>query len=647
MTASAVGQQTYTGRTTRSIVVGTAGHIDHGKTALIGALTGVDTDRLPEEKSRGITIDLGFASLDLEVPGELPARVSFIDVPGHARFVRNMLAGAGGIDAVLLIISAEEGVKPQTEEHLAICALLGIRCGITVLTKTDAVDVDRLDEVHAKVQQFLRGTFLAAEPLVSVSAFTGAGLDQLRRELALLAARVAQRSSESVMRIPLDRAFAVKGFGAVVTGTLMTGSVTSGQEVAIEPGGRTAKVRGVQVHGRQEARAEAATRVALNLSHVEAAELQRGLTLVEPATVAAVDTLDAEISLLPGAHPLKHRARIHFHAFATECMASVSLYGYQPVEPNSKRLARFKLGRPIVLVPGDRFVLRHGSPVTTIGGGIVLDARPLPWLGKKRTKAWLDQLQGIGMDSQLAARVARRGDLGITIAELTGETGLQSQSIRDFLAGLAQRGSITSLPGGRLFAHEALIAAAGTVRQELEKMFRDPGRAGVKRSALKSKLRLPAEVVDWAVQHLGQSNLVRAAGDELMLAANGAGADSLDFEEKKVAAIEGAFRTAGLQAPSPRTLGEELRIEFGEMRRLMTVLLREKRLVRLGDDALCMHRDVLETLKESVRLLRGQTMDVGRFKELTGVSRKYAIPLLEYLDQERVTRRQGEQRIVL
>lgn len=645
MSASAGREQVVVKQTPRSIVVGTAGHIDHGKTALVGALTGVDTDRLPEEKSRGITIDLGFASLDLTGPGELATRVSFIDVPGHARFVRNMLAGAGGIDAVLLIISAEEGIKPQTEEHLAICSLLGIQCGITVLTKTDAVDAARLSEVERMVQGFLQGTFLAAEPMVSASAFTGAGLDQLRHELTHLSARVPRRSSDFVFRLPLDRSFAVKGFGTVVTGTLMTGSVTAGQEVAIEPGGRAAKVRGIQVHGRQETRADAATRAALNLSHVEAAELQRGLTLVESSSIGAVDTIDAEISLLPGVQPLKHRARIHFHAFATECMASVSLYGYQPVEANTKRLARFRLARPIVLLPGDRFVLRQGSPVTTIGGGMVLDARPLPRLGKKRAKAWLDQLPGMSVEVQLALRVRRRGDSGITDAELTGETGLKVEAIRNLLAGSMQGGSIMPLAGGRLFAREALMAASGAVRQELEKIFREPRRTGVKRSALKSKLNLPVEVVDWAVQQLAQSDVVRVAGDELVPAAKGAGAISHD--EKNLAVIESAFRMAGLQSPSPRTLAEELKVDSGEMRRLMTALLREKKLVRLGDDALCMHRDVLEELKANVRSRRGEAMDVGRFKELTGVSRKYAIPLLEYLDQERVTRRQGEQRIVL
>lgn len=264
----------------RSVVIGTAGHIDHGKTALIRALTGIDTDRLPEEKRRGITIDLGFASMDVSGTDGSQVRISFVDVPGHARFVRNMLAGAGGIDAVLLVISAEESVKPQTVEHLAICSILGIQHGLTVLTKVDAVSESRMNEVRAEVEGFLSATFLRSAPIVGVSSYTRQGMDALRSVFSSLAVQIPRRSDDSVTRLPVDRAFAMPGFGAVVTGTLISGSVSTGQELAIEPGGRIAKVRGLQVHGSTATTVEAATRTAVNLARIEAAQLQRGDTLV-------------------------------------------------------------------------------------------------------------------------------------------------------------------------------------------------------------------------------------------------------------------------------------------------------------------------------------------------------------------------------
>ena len=572
-------------------------------------------------------------------------RASFIDVPGHARFVRNMLAGAGGIDAVLMVISAEEGVKPQTEEHLAICSLLGIQRGITVLTKADAVDATRLEEVRSSVETFLSTTFLDSEPLIFASVLSGAGLDLLRHELSLLAMRIPERNAELVARMPIDRAFAVKGFGAVVTGTLMTGALTSGQELAIEPGGKTAKVRGLQVHGRAAVKAEGATRVALNLGRVEAAELQRGDTLVEPSMIVAVDIIDAEVTLLPGSGLLKHRARVHFHAFATECMSMVSLYGYRPVEANSSRLARLRLTRPIVLLPGDRFVLRHGSPITTIGGGVVLDVHPLQRLKKVRTQQWLQEILAANAEEQLALRVARRGTAGITLADLSRETGLKADAINGRLRPLVQSGKLCSLKSGLFLSPGALLEASNAVQGEMDKAFQAGGSASVKRAALRSQVPLHPEVLEWALNHLEQNNQVRISGQELLAPTKYLAANSLD--EERLIAVERAYRQAGLEAPLPGNLAAELRIDSAQLRKFITILLRERILVRLGDDSLCVHQTALGSLRESVRSMRGRTIDIAAFKELTGVSRKYAIPLLEYLDRERVTRRQGDLRIVL
>jgi len=642
--AGAALQELRAGREAKTVIIGTAGHIDHGKTALIRALTGIDTDRLPEEKQRGITIDLGFASLELAGPDGLPVRASFIDVPGHARFVRNMLAGAGGIDAVLLVISAEEGVKPQTEEHLAICSLLGIQRGLTVLTKIDAVEPARFSQIQASVERFLSSSFLASEPVIGASAFTGAGVDELRRELGRLAARIGERNPDSIARLPLDRSFAIKGFGTVVTGTLLSGSVETGQELAVEPGGRSVKVRGIQMHGRAAARADAATRVALNLSRVEATELRRGDTLVEASIVTAVDTVDVQVNLLAGASALKHRARVHFHAFATECMATVSFYGQGPMEARDSRLARLRLAHPTVLLPGDRFVLRQGSPSATIGGGVVLDAHPLMRVNKARTQEWLEHFLSAQTEEQLALRVRRRGMAGVTIDELRGETGLKEEAVRAQLARLTQSGKIHSPAAGRVLSRESLLEASAVVRRELERIFRQTGGAGVKRSALKSQVPLRPDVIDSVVRRLEHTGNLRVSGEELLPPGTERAGRSLD--QDKLDAIDRVYRKAGLVSPSPGSLAGEMKIDPSEMRRLISVLLREKKLVRLGDDSLCVHQEALAELKEKVRSLSGRSIDVALFKELTGVSRKYAIPLLEYLDRERVTRREGDRRIV-
>jgi selenocysteine-specific elongation factor len=646
MTTSQISNMVSTTTTAqKSVVIGTAGHIDHGKTALIRALTGIDTDRLPEEKRRGITIDLGFASLEISAPDGSPVLMSFIDVPGHARFVRNMLAGAGSIDAVLLIISAEEGVKPQTEEHLAICSILGIQRGITVLTKIDAVSQSRLDEVQSSVRQFLSTTSLASSPIVGASARIRHGLDILRRELAELAARIPSRNSDSLMRLPVDRAFTMAGFGTVVTGTLISGSVSVGEELAIEPGARAAKVRGIQVHSRGTVKAEAATRAALNLTRIEAEELQRGDTLVEPASIVAVDTIDAEVTLLRSAPNLKHRGAVHFHAFASECMAAVSLYGYRSLEPGSTGMARIKLSKPIVLLPSDRFVLRNGSPIMTIGGGNVLDAHPLARLNKANSHDWLQRIGRAALDQQLVLRVARRGTSGISVAALSLETGLKANSLRTLLAPALRDERLLLLNDNLLLTTEVMKEAVLLVRRQFEIRTKDALSSGVKRSELRSKTRLTAVIFDQALSVLERDKKLRILS-EMLFPPESAAPLSIR-EQDQLLAVSRAFEKSGLAVPSQSLLATELAIDPAQLRRIITALLRSKTLVRLGDDSLCVHQTALADLKKVIQAFRGQTIDIARFKDLAGVSRKYAIPLLEYLDRERVTRKEGDRRTVL
>ena len=536
-------------------------------------------------------------------------------------------------------------MKPQTEEHLAICSILGIRRGITVLTKIDAVSDARLNEVRSSVERFLNATFLVSSPIVCVSAYTGAGVDVLRRELGSLAAQIPTRTADHLMRLPVDRAFTMTGFGPVVTGTLISGSITTGPELAVQPGKRSAKVRGIQMHGRAENTATAATRVALNLARIDASELQRGDMLVEPSTIVAVDTIDAEVSLLRSVPNLKHRARVHFHAFASECIAAVSLYGYRPLEPGNSGLVRLRLSKSLVLLPGDRFVLRHGSPIATIGGGRVLEAHPLERLSKAKTQNWLQQVRNATLEQQLVLRIARRGTTVLPIAMLSAETGLNADAIRAVLAPMLRDAGLILLENNLLLTLEAVNEAALIAMQHFQGLSEGAGVDGVKRSELRSKTRLGPEVFDYVLMRLEREDKLRIV-NELLFPATG-GADPSDRDRERLSAISEAFERFGLAAPSPANLAEELRIDPAEMRRLITILLRERKLVRLGDDSLCVDKGAVTALKQTIEALRGQGIDVARFKQLAGVSRKYAIPLLEYLDRERITRKQGDHRIVL
>jgi len=628
----------------KSVVVGTAGHIDHGKTALIRALTGIDCDRLSEEKRRGITIDLGYASLDAIAHDHTPLRIGFVDVPGHKHFIRNMLAGAGCVDAVLLVISAEEGIKPQTEEHLAICSLLGVRRGLVAVTKVDAVTPERVEAILSEIRSFLQDSFLGQSlaAIVPVSAWRGDGLENLRRELIHFAADTAPSNPGHLLRLPLDRAFMMKGFGTVVTGTLLSGSLQTGQSLALEPGGRIARVRGMQIHNRPEEHAAAGCRIALNLSGIEVAELSRGQTLVELQTLSAVAIIDVEVTLLPGCPALKHRSRIHLHAFTSDTLATVSLYHYNVVEPGERRLMRLKLSRPVVLVPGDRFVLRQASPAVTIGGGRVLDAHPVPNLRKAKSLAWLETLQDSSLEQQLFLRVARRVTSGLKERDLITETGLTQEALQRLMEPLLQGGRLLRIPDEVLVTREHLDSAAESITRHL---IAEPNHAGLKRSEIKSQLNLSMEVFDFVVDELARKRKLSMRG-ELIYASRG---DSSipDPEEKSLSAIANAFQSAGLTTPLVAELAAHLNLADAEMRRLMTLLLRDKVLVRMGNHEIYIHREPLATLRFQMSKFRGQTIDVGSFKQLTGVSRKYAIPLLEYLDRERVTRKAGDQRLVL
>lgn len=620
----------------KHIIAGTAGHIDHGKTALVKALTGIDADRLEEEKRRGITIDLGFAHLQLT-----PAlRLGFVDVPGHERFVKNMLAGVGGIDLVLFVIAADESIKPQTREHFDICRLLGIPRGIVALTKADLVDADILGLVKLEVEELVAGSFLEGAPMVPVSSVTGAGLDDLRRELARAASAAPEKNAAGHFRLPVDRVFSVKGFGTVVTGTLVSGAVEKEQEVEVYPGGRRLRVRGVEVHGEHTARAVAGQRTALNLADIEAAQLRRGVVLSEPGRFRAVTAVDCRLDLLPSAKPLKHRAPVHFHSGTAEIEAEVRLLGdTAPVRPGSSRYARLVLREPALLLPGDRFIIRMFSPVVTIGGGVVAD------LGERRYRKTDDRaarLEILG-GANAAARIAllvKESEFGMEAAELVARTGLQESEI----AGAVREAQLTAIPPA-WFVDRAWFQAvrARLVAAVREFHRRQPLQAGIAKQDLRSREmpRAPLFVVDAllaaSAELAVEGETVRLGSHTLVLKQD---------EEKARTAIESAFEQAGLATPAVAEVLAKSGVEPARARTLMQILLREKRLVKVADD-LVFHRSAIDRLRGMLAPRKSERFGVGDFKEWTGISRKYAIPLLEFLDRERVTRREGDSRVVL
>ncbi|MGA8271250.1 MAG: selenocysteine-specific translation elongation factor [Candidatus Sulfotelmatobacter sp.] len=630
----------------KSIIVGTAGHIDHGKTALVKALTGIDADRLEEEKRRGITIDLGFAHMELPSTNGKTLRLGFVDVPGHERFVRNMLAGVGGIDLVFLVIAANEGIKPQTREHFDILQLLGVRRGITVLTKSDAVDAETLEVVRLEVQEFLRGTFLDhPNPILAVSALTGAGLDELKRAIVSAAGYVRQRDADAIPRLPIDRVFTMKGFGTVVTGTLIAGTIRREDELRIFPTGESVRVRGVQVHGQTTNAAVAGQRTALNLAGPSTEDLARGMTLAPPTAFETTRQADVALRLLgSAARSLKNRTRVHFHSYTMENVAEVLLHGTKQIAPGEQALARLKLPQAALLLPGDRFILRQFSPLVTIGGGTVLDAAPIPRMTGHGD--FLKALRTEDIDTILEARVTRRQRAGISIGRLVVETGHPEPALAASLNQLLRRATI-------MRAGERFLGAAAFEALKLQTVAgitnfhrKNPLVAGIGKEESRAQADASPEVFEAVTALLVRENMIEVVGDQIRLRGHGVVMKDEEAESKKK--IEDAFASAGLQVPALHDVIAGLKIDKLRAQKIVTLLLRDKVLTKVSDE-LAFHRGALEELRRRMAAykVKSATIDVAKFKELTGVSRKYAIPLLEYLDRERVTKRVGDVRTIL
>lgn len=604
-----------------NIIVGTAGHIDHGKTALVRALTGIDTDRLAEEKRRGISIDLGFAHLETD-----GVRIGFVDVPGHERFVKNMLAGAGGIDLVLLVIAADESVKPQTREHFEICRLLGLQTGLIALTKCDIADASLREITRLEVADLVRGSFLEHAPVLEVSAKTGQGLWELTQALAV-AGRTVRRTSDGPFRLPIDRSFSLHGFGTVVTGTLWSGRISVEDEVEAQPGGRCLRVRGVQVHGGPVRTAEAGQRTALNLAGVDHTALGRGMTLLPPGMFRSTTTIDCEFHLLPQANPLKHGAPIHFHVGTAEAEGEIRLLeGNQPVEPGRSALLRILLKEPQPLLPGDRFIARMFSPVSTIGGGVVIDNDPPLKLRKHAAVERLVALRKTDRTQRAALLVAEQPE-GIAMAELVFRCGGPIK---------LPEGQVQA--GGRVIARKRLREFAETLRGTLRRFHQaSPLQPGMSRVAAP----IPAFLIEAT---LAEAKDVVSEGENLRLASHKVRLQS--DEDAALKKMEAAFRGAGLAVPAVSEVVAGSGVDPARAKQLLQVLHRQQRLIRVSADLL-MHADAIVRLKEMLAERKGSRFSVTEFKDWTGVSRKYAIPLLEFLDRERLTRREGDKRLVL
>jgi selenocysteine-specific elongation factor len=630
----------------KHVIVGTAGHIDHGKSALVEALTGTHPDRLEEEKRRGITIDLGFAFLDVD-----GVRLGFVDVPGHERFVRNMLAGAGGIDLLMLVVAADESIKPQTREHFDICRLLAIPRGIVAITKSDLVEPHLLDLVKLDIEELTRGSFLEGAPLVPVSALTGSGLDDLKRELSRAAASAPARDAGRHLRLPIDRSFAVKGFGTVVTGTLVSGSVGLEEEVELYPTGRRLRVRGLQSGGKTHERAVAGQRTAVNLAGIDHSDVKRGMVLAPPGIFEPTDRLDTRVTLLPSARPVKNRARVRFHQGTVETTAEVILLDHDDVAPGESALAQLRLGEKTLLLPGDRFILRQFSPAATLGGGVVIDVKPLRHRRRDVSVAgYLKTLENGNREGILRAMVEATPN-GLTAGEIVARTGWLEGEIADSARKSAEQGHL------RIIAENPLVVAAAqsvtkctaTLRVAVEAYHREnPLLPGIPRQELRAKAGNPgAELFETSLRDLLQAGVLAISGD--LVQRTGRAVELTPEETRAKELIEKAFEQAGLAVPSLDEVLTKLPVESRRAQKILQILLREKVLVKISGD-LVFHRAALAHLRKLVaeyRRARGSRLPIPAFKELTGITRKYAIPLLEYLDRERVTQRAGNERVIL
>ncbi|MBI5657013.1 MAG: selenocysteine-specific translation elongation factor [Geobacter sp.] len=632
----------------KNLILGTAGHIDHGKTSLVKALTGVDTDRLPEEKSRGITIELGFANL------ELPGGINFgiVDVPGHERFIRSMVAGVGGMDIVMLVIAADEGVMPQTREHLEICQLLGVKKGLVALTKSDLVEQDWLNLVREEVSAFTAGSFLEGAPVVPVSARTGAGIDALRAELGKLAVEVEQKRSDGPFRLPVDRVFTVAGFGTVVTGTLLSGQVSVGDEVEILPSGLVGRIRGVQAHGSKAEKGMAGQRLALNLQGIDRDQVQRGDVVTPRGVYLATRIVDVHLDHLKSSpRELKHRSTLRLHSATYEVSAKLVLFDKDSLEPGEGGFAQLRLEHPVLLLNGDPFVLRSASPSATIAGGTILD--PAPPSRRRRTVEAIELLESLatGEESGIIAKMVSGSLLsGLSFSDLVKRTGLSARRVESALAPLLTAGGIIQVVREpRIYlSREGFSSLCELLSHELHAYLENnPLKDGMSKEELKTRLPARSDQRFFApcLAALEKEGNVKAERELVKL--TGRKAEAVADQAVIQQGIEQELIAGDCEPHSLKELCDILRIPEKLALEHLNLLSREGRAIKIKSDIFyapapftLIQEKLIDHLKEKGEITPGE------FRDLTGLSRKFMIPLLEYFDAQKITIRVGDKRIL-
>jgi len=631
----------------KHVILGTAGHIDHGKTSLVRTLTGVDTDRLKEEKERGITIELGFTFLDLPSGTKL----GIIDVPGHEKFVKHMVAGVWGIDLVALVIAADEGVMPQTREHLDICKLLKVKKGLIVLTKIDLVDRELLEMVKEEVVEIVQDTFLKGAPILAVSSMTGEGIPQLLSTLDLLSKEIEGRSSDGLFRLPVDRVFVMKGFGTVVTGTMISGNLSLGETVQVLPSGLEGKVRNLQVYNQSVEKTVAGERAAINLQGIEASAIERGDVLIRPNTLKPTTLIDAYFEYLPNApRPLKHRSKQRFHIGTTLTHASIFLLEQEELVPGDGGFVQLRLERSVVALPRDRFVIRGSSVIQTIGGGVILDSHPEKH--KRYSSSVVSDLRLLkdGTSEQaLRQHIHHSGMAGISLEELLNRIEMLPRDVQSIVRKMAGKGDLLLIDPEKIKIIEKehyhglgklALAQLGEFHQ------RFPMRSGLSKEELRTKLppEVDVKLFQILIHELIQSKEVVLEKDKLRLPSHQI---STTDEKGLVKKVEAAVLKGGLQPPSPKELSEEWAALEEEVRAIFEHLAHEGVLIKIKSEYY-FHRGPFENLKEELvsYLKTHQEITTPQFKEMTKASRKYAIPLIEYFDQIKLTLRLGDKRVL-
>jgi selenocysteine-specific elongation factor len=620
----------------RHIILGTAGHIDHGKSSLVKALTGIDPDRLKEEKERGITIDIGFA--DLIYP-ESELAVGIVDVPGHERLIRNMLAGAGGIDIVLLVIAADEGIMPQSREHLAICNLLKIKSGLIAITKADLVEKAWVDLVRDEILSFVKGTFLENSPIVPVSSRTGENLDILKKEIKEIALRVAPKNTGGLFRLPIDRVFTLKGFGTVITGTAISGSISLDDPLEILPANIKSKVRGLHSHGSAIDTAYAGQRVAVNLQGVEKEGLTRGDVAVTPSSFTETRNLDAYLELLPDTPLLKNKSLVHFYVGTSETVARIILYEKEELKPQDNCYCQLRLQDPVIAMAGDRYIIRRFSPLETLGGGEILDSSPL----RRRRKDGIADLSVLhlgSLDQKISLKIEKSGPRGISLNAVKGWINMDVKSLDDTIKKLGKAGELIVFED--LLIHKKSFLSFQDGILGLLRTFhkKNPLKPGMSKEEMRNQLRIDARLFNFILTGLRdvfvEKDLVRLREFKVAL--------SSSEEEFKTKIFE-LLERGRFQPPTKEEISLSLKIEQKRLTDILSLMSKEGRVVRMNESLYVstgVYKDMISLLKAFFE--KKAEMTVAEFRDLLNTTRKYALPFLEFLDSQKVTLRTGDVR---